>query len=125
MLQVSVSTGSHAAQVAPGGAQLPALRGETHAPALQQPEGHDVASQTHTPAAPVPTHRCPAAHALPVFPHTHAPEVQALAVEGHAVHATPLSPQAEVVFVVHTLPAQQPVGQVVESQTHRPLPLHL
>lgn len=119
-LQLSVSTGSHAAQVAPGGAQWPASRGEKHAPALQQPEGHEVASQTHMAAAPVPTQRCPAAHALPVFPHTHAPELHALAVEGHAAHVTPANPQADVVFEVHTLPAQHPLAQVVASQTQTP-----
>ena len=66
------------------------------------------------------THRCPAAHAAPVFPHTHVPDVQALEVAVQAVHAPPVTPHDESVRAVHTLSAQQPVWHVVASHTHRP-----
>lgn len=83
---------------------------------LQQPDGHEVASQTHAP----PTHRRPAAHATSVLPHTHAPEEQVSEAPVQAMHAAPPVPHADVALAVQTLPAQQPVGQVIWSHTQAP-----
>jgi hypothetical protein len=74
----------------------------SHVPlVVQQPCGHDVASQTHLPAL----HSCP---------------------DGHAEHATPPVPHAELPVVVTQCPfaSQQPFGQVWASQTHSPCALH-
>jgi hypothetical protein len=92
-------------------------------PPLQQPFGHDVASQTHTP----PLHRFPEGQA-PLAPHVHCPLVQALVVLGsHAAHVPPpvphdpvlCAPVASQVPVVP--PTQQPVAQVLPSQEQVPL----
>jgi hypothetical protein len=66
---------------------------------LQHPFGHDAASHTHLPVEPL--QACPLAHAL---------------------HATPLLPQALVASVVMQLPlaSQHPFGQLVASHTHLP-----
>jgi hypothetical protein len=79
----------------------------THALPLQQPVGHVLALQTHTPFV-VPLHTCP---------------------EGsvHAAHAAPPVPQDEVDCAAYgshvpvVPPLQQPFGQVVES--HEQLPV--
>ncbi len=73
-------------------------------PPLQQPLGHEIASQTHRP---LPLHSCPAAH---------------------APHAAPPVPQelldSDTYGSLVPLPVQQPPGHEVASQTHSPLPLH-
>jgi hypothetical protein len=71
---------------------------------LQQPLGHDVASQTHCPV--VRLHSCPAAQApqvAPPVPH------EALDSEAYVWHV-PLAP-----------PLQQPAGQVTASHEQVPL----
>jgi len=70
---------------------------------LQQPFGHDVASQTHCPV--VWLHSCPDRHAAqlaPPVPHDDADS------EAYASHV-PLVP-----------PTQQPLAHVVASQRHTP-----
>jgi len=115
---------------------------------LQQPLGHDAASQTH---CPLPLHACPAAHPaqaappLPhelldsllsdshvpplqqpghdVPPHEHAPPAHACPEE-HAAHAAPPIPQSAEPCMdcgTQALPLQQPVGQDDASQTHLPV----
>jgi hypothetical protein len=68
---------------------------------LQQPWGHEVASQTHVPFV--------VSHSLP------AP---------HAAHAAPPAPQEAVDSEAkgsQTLPLQQPFGHDVASHTHPPV----
>jgi hypothetical protein len=89
-----------------------------HAPLLQQPAHPDAVSQTHAP----PEHRRPAAHALPVAPHTHAPAaVQVSAVNPQLVHAEPDTPQAAGVRVWQVVPLQQPAHPDAPSHTQAPL----
>jgi hypothetical protein len=118
---------------------------------LQQPFGHDAASQTHAPV--LLSHSCPAPQALHVAPaaphdavdslasgshdapvqqpaHDPPPHVQApLAQESplpHALHATPAVPHWLddcVAYSTQVLPLQQPVGHEVASQTHPPVAL--
>ncbi len=99
------------------GSHVPAV------PPLQQPFGHDVASQMHTP----PLHRWPAAHAGPV-PHRHCPLVHALVVVGsHEAQVPPLAPHDDVdcepyaSHVPAVPPLQHPPGQVLASQEQVPL----
>lgn len=86
----------------------------------QHPEAQETESQTQVP----PTHRCPASHGEDV-PHMHAPEEeQRSAARGsQETQAEPPIPQALTSGVVQLVPAQQPVGQEVASQTHAP-PAH-
>lgn len=107
----------HAAHAAPPVPQAAAVCAVPmmHAPALQQPVGQLVASHTQAP----PTQRCPAPHAAPV-PQRHAPVVQRSPVRPQLVHAAPAAPQAVALVGVQTLPAQQPLGQLVASQTQAP-----
>jgi hypothetical protein len=86
----------------------------------QQPVGHEVASQTHLP----PEHSCPVAHAV-APPQVQVPLVeQPSAVAPQLVHEAPAVPQvAEDVGVLHVLPEQHPLGQLVALQPlHAPLP---
>jgi hypothetical protein len=51
----------------------------------------------------------------------HAPPLQESVVSGsHFMHALPEAPQAEVLGVVQTEPAQQPVVQVTEQPEQMP-----
>lgn len=63
---------------------------------LQQPPGHDVASQTQEPAT----------HSWPV---------------PHPTHAAPLVPHSLLDGVMQTLPLQQPLAHEVASHTHCPV----
>ena len=70
---------------------------------MQQPAGHDVASQTHTPVLLL--------HSSP---------------EEHAAHAAPPVPQEVFdsdAYGSQLLPLQQPAGHDVASQTHEPVVL--
>ena len=73
-------------------------------PALQQPFGHEVASQTHCPV--VLLHSCP---------------------EAHAAHAPPAAPHEEADSAPYTShvpvapPLQQPLPQVLAPHEQRPL----
>lgn len=83
----------------------------------QQPLAQLVASQTHWPA----THRWPVSQAAPP-PQRHAPSAQVSATVASQVRQTvPPSPQACADGATQVVPVQQPVGQLVGSQTHRPL----
>jgi hypothetical protein len=88
---------------------VPSLAYGTHVLPLQHPFGQDLASQVHAYwfADPEFTHSVPVAH-----------------VE----HRAPPLPQAAgssvVMQVPPTVAVQQPVGQVVASQTHWPCALH-
>jgi hypothetical protein len=87
------------------------------APAEQQPVGHDVPSQTQVLA----THRWPGEHAVPV-PHRQAPVAEQLSERAsQATQVDPALPQAVTERLAQTVPAQQPLGHEVVSQTHRPL----
>ena len=88
-------------------------------PPLQQPVGQLLALQTHAP----PTHWVPEGHGPPVEPHTHIPFTQLSAWLGlQLTHAAPPVPQAVApVVVTHTLPLQQPVGQLLALQTQAPM----
>lgn len=113
-LQLSVRVRSHAAQVFPGGAQVAVPSDAQFPPVVQQP-GQDVASQTHAP----PTHRFPAAQGPPVVPQTQLPVAEQVSeLAGHAAQLAPAAPHAELLRAVQTLPAQQPVGQLVALHTH-------
>src|SRR5256885_748431 len=111
LLAVTALQAVHAAPPVPHAAR----DGVVHTVPAQQPAGPHVPPQARGP----PTQGCPAPHAGPA-PHVHAPAVQPSAVEPHAVHAPPAVPQAAAEGVVHVLPAQQPVGHDVPSQTHAP-----
>ena len=107
----------HAVHVPPAGPHAPTVGGETHAPAWQQPVGHDVASHTHVP----PLQRWPTAHGG-LLPQRQAPLVHRLERASQAVHAAPLVPHwAVLVAVTQVVPLQQPVVHVVEQPAHEPL----
>jgi hypothetical protein len=82
----------------------------------QQPEGHDVPSQTHTPAM----QREPAAQGGP-WPQAQAPAgVQRLEVLPHLTQALPAMPQLPRARARHWFPEQQPSGHEFASQTQAP-----
>jgi hypothetical protein len=140
----------HAAPPAPHDAFVSEAYGTQLLP-LQQPFGHEVASQTHCPL--VVLHSCPdehAAHAAPpapheefdslasashveplqqplhdVVPHEHTP-LEQVSPPPHDAHAAPAVPQEEFVceaYGTHVFPLQQPFGHEVASQTHCPVPV--
>jgi hypothetical protein len=111
--QLSAVRGSQVVQAAPPVPQEP-VAGVLQTLPLQQPEGQLAALHTQVP----PTQAEPAAHAAPP-PQEQLPPLQ-VSLAPHAMQDEPLSPQAAVVLVVQVSPAQQPVGQLVESQTHLP-----
>ena len=94
-----------------------ALSPERHAPAEQHPLGHDVLSQTQVLA----TQRCPGAQVAPV-PQRQTPVAEQLSERAsQATQLAPAVPQAATERVEQIAPLQQPPGQDVPSQTHRPL----
>lgn len=108
-LSLCESQGAHIAPLAP---HALALRVVQVVPE-QQPDGHDVASQTQLPIE----QRWPAEHAAWV-PHMHWPAVQRSApVAEQVLQLTPPAPQLETVSVVVQMPlVQQPLEQLVELQ---------
>ena len=103
--QESARTGSQATQVPPEVPQVAGV-GDTQAPLLQQPFGHDVALHTHAPL----TQAVPAGQAAPV-PQRHVPALASQAFAdstGQALQAAPPMPQVANAGVVQTLPAQHP-----------------
>ncbi len=70
---------------------------------MQQPAGHELASQTHVPV--VVLQVCPVAH------------------DPHAAPPVPHWPEVCWACCTHVLPLQQPAGQDAASQTHCPEPL--
>jgi hypothetical protein len=138
----------HAPQAAPAVPQeLLDSEVVSHVPlVVQQPVGHEVASQTHWPV--VVLHSWPEgqlAHVAPlapqevllsldrdsqvpslqqpehpVPPHPHAPFAQACPAV-HALHAAPLVPHSLDncdAYGTHVLPLQQPIGHELALQTH-------
>ena len=88
-----------------------------HAPAEQQPVGHDVLSQTQVLA----TQRCPGAQLAPV-PHRQTPVAEQLSDRAsQATQLAPALPQVATERVEQIAPLQQPPGHDVPSQTHSPL----
>jgi hypothetical protein len=86
---------------------------------LQQPDPHDVASQTQPPL----TQCCPAAHTAPE-PHAHLPEEEqeSARIGSHATQAAPPAPQARAVGVeVQVLPLQQPPVHALAQSPQTPL----
>ena len=113
--QLSATWLSHGAQATPGAPQAK-VDSDVHVLPAQHPCGHDVASQTHCPAA----EQCsPAAHA-PFAPHLHDPSDPQLLAESlsQAKHVEPAVPHMASDLAWHVDPLQQPVGQDVASQTH-------
>jgi hypothetical protein len=88
-----------------------------HAPAAQQPFGHDVPSQTHAPEA-----QCwPSAQAPPMVPHAQTPvDRQRSAVIPQVVQVPPLDPQLVTAGAWQVVPAQQPPRQETLSHTQLP-----
>jgi hypothetical protein len=118
--QVSVLVRSQVVQAEPALPQVVGLR-EVHAPPAQQPLGQLVALQAPPVQLPL-VQVCPTAQAG-LVPQRHAPVAQLSAlVTSHEEHDAPLVPQAPIAAVMQTPAAeQQPVGQVVASQT-QPVP---
>lgn len=104
-------------QTSPFEPQAPALFPARQLLALQQPEGHDVESQTQLPL----THRWPEPHAG-LLPQRQPPLLQVSVLPAHDRQAPPLVPQAPAdVPGMQLLPLQQPVGHELGSQTHEPV----
>jgi hypothetical protein len=83
---------------------------------LQQPIGHEVASQVHAPAKQC----CPARQAAPA-PQAHAPLVhESERTRSHCTHVDPPIPQPPTEGTVHALPLQQPVVHVWAQPEHTP-----
>jgi hypothetical protein len=119
LTQLSANFGSQLKHVPPAGPQKLALVPGWHAPlASQQPLEQLVASQIHAP----PLHRVPEGHDPEELPHTHLPFIQLSVWLGEQViQAPPAVPQAVIDGDWHVPLAQQPVGQIVASQTQAPL----
>jgi hypothetical protein len=108
---------SQAAHIAPAEPQLEAVWLPLAMQVLpeQQPPGQEVALHTQLP----PEQVCPAPQAAPV-PHLQAPLVQVLVLPEQGAQAAPPVPQLAALWlapVMHTPALQQPVGQLVASQT--------
>lgn len=114
--QVSAAWGLHEVHVVP---LTPQVEGERwlHVVPVQQPSGHEVASQTHWP----PRQCWPPAQGAPP-PQEHVPAVEQLSacVESHAAHTAPPMPQVVNVGPWHSVPVQQPSAQVAEQLEHAP-----
>jgi hypothetical protein len=112
------------AHTAPVAAHWVTVRGETQVPlavAVQQPDGHEVASQVHTPA----TQRCPVPVHAGFVPHRQpVPSAQLSAVVEHALHVPPAAGLQLVADSVRQVPfayaLQQPPGHELPSQTQAP-----
>lgn len=107
---------SHTAQLDPASPQVASERVSQAFP-LQQPLGHEVASQMHSP----PAQRWPPTHAGPE-PHSQFPvEPQRFAlVESQPWQAVPPTPQFARPDTLHSSPWQHPPGHDVASQRHAP-----
>lgn len=88
-----------------------------HAPAAQQPLGHDVLSQTQVLA----TQRCPGVQLAPL-PHRQTPLAEQLSERAsQTTQLAPAVPQVATERVEQITPLQHPPGHDVPSQTQRPL----
>jgi hypothetical protein len=103
--------------VAPSVPQVEAVGGWQSVP-VQQPVGHEAASQTHAP----PTQACPTPHGGP-DPHMQLPVLQPSAfVASHDAQVAPPVPHTASVVAgeVQVAPTQQPSGHDDALQTHTP-----
>lgn len=108
--------GSHAVQLPPPTPQALGVGGVVQAFELQQPVGHEVASQTQA----VPVQCRPGEHVGPV-PQAQPPFTQALAVTGsQATHAPPFLPQVDGLAGLQVMPEQQPPGQLAAQPLQTP-----
>jgi len=107
--QLSLRTGSQAAQAAPLAPHCATDRA-TQLARAQQPFGHEVASHTQAPER----QRWPAPQTGPL-PHAQAPdgEQPSARVTSQLVHSAPAAPQLDRLGGLQVAPAQQPSGQVV------------
>lgn len=114
--QVSARVTSHPAQVAPARPHWVRLR-VWQAAAWQQPPGHEISSQVHSPA----WQRWPAAQGAPL-PHSQAPSAEQRSDRAsQAAHAAAPTPQVDGNDGWQVLPMQQPFGQVTVLQSqHTP-----
>jgi hypothetical protein len=113
---VQVWPAGQAAQALPPPPHELALSPDRHAPAEQQPVGHDVPSQTQVLAA----QRCPGAQVAAV-PHRQTPVAEQLSERAsQATQLAPAVPQVAIDRVEQIAPLQQPPGHDVPSQTHSP-----
>jgi len=105
-------------QAAPPVPQAAATSPVWQAPSLpQQPVGQLLALQAQLPA----TQAWPAAQ-VALAPHWQVPEGQLSEVSGsHTEQDAPAAPQRPALGEVQLRPSQQPSGQLVVSQVHRPL----
>jgi hypothetical protein len=117
----SLTMGSHATQLAPAMPHAPSARRRQVAPS-QQPDGHDVSSQTQRPSM----HRCPATQAGP-SPHAHAPfrSQPSLLVGEHRPHTLPAAAHAITDRGRQLEPEQHPPGHVVASHPEHAPPAHV
>jgi hypothetical protein len=115
----SAVAGSHAPHDPPGAAQVMSDRG-VHIVPLQQPLGHEVASQTHELSA-----QCSPAlqGALPPQRQTPLAEQLSAALASQATHVDPPAPHVATELCLQAVPSQHP-EQDVASHTQRP-PMHL
>jgi len=106
----------HATQVAPPVPQ-PAIEGAVHVVPEQQPDAHDVPSQTQEPTR----QRWPAPHAGPL-PHAQVPlaEQASAVIPSQAMQAAPPTPQVEVPRMLQVDPEQQPLLQAAAQPLHTP-----
>lgn len=119
VVQRSVTVEPHGKHAAPPVPQFARVGGETHWLLMQHPDGHEVESQTHFP----PAHRCPVPQGA-WLPQTQspAPEQVSAARGAQLTHDLPDVPHCPAVGgATQVDPAQQPLGQLVLSQTQVPL----
>jgi hypothetical protein len=113
---VQVWPAGHMVQALPPPPHELALSPARHAPAEQQPVGHDVLSQMQVLA----TQRCPGAQVAPV-PQRQTPVAEQLSERAsQATQLAPAVPQLAIDRVEQVAPLQQPPGHDVPSQTHSP-----
>jgi hypothetical protein len=115
-VQVSLTVGSQTTHVPPAMPQL-VVDAAAHWPPMQQPVGHEVASQMHWPEA----QRWPVKQAPPIAPQLQLPRRQvSVTVGSHTRHWRPLPPHAAAVGGLMHAPEAQQVPQVVGSHTQVP-----
>jgi hypothetical protein len=115
-VQESAVPAAQTLQVAPACPQDESESG-VHVVPTQQSSGHDARSHTQSP----PTHSWPPPHAAPP-PHVHCP-VGPHASDFAASHATqtfPPTPHVAAMDALHSVPEQQPAGQLVAQPEQTP-----
>lgn len=114
-VQLSAVMGSQLTQVAPAAPQVAKDR-VSHALPVQQPPGHEFASQMQVPEEQL----WPGPQAAPV-PQRHSPLAQWSALlSSQAVHTAPVAPQLASDGASQLFPRQQPVVHELASHTQAP-----